>query len=118
MTLDVTVRIPPNLLIALEARAHLEHLPLTTWLIRAGLRQAWRVVHHVERDLTSQSSPNAASDTAIELGLTPEELNAFQEAVAATYRWHGDELAQLSIGAFIEDAAQRELRGVADGGDQ
>lgn len=120
MKLDVTVRIPPNVLTALEARAHLEHIPLTTWLIRTGLRQAWRVVHHVERDLTGQSSPDAASDTAIELGLTREEFNAFQEAVAATYRWRGNELAQLSIGAFIEGAVRRELRRNAEaaGGDR
>jgi hypothetical protein len=67
----------------------------------------------VERDLTGQSSPNAASDTQIELGLTREEFNAFQEAVAATYRWHGNELAQLSdvaIGGVPADLVGRRAR--------
>ncbi len=119
MKLDVTVRIPPDLLTALETRARLEGVPVSTWLIRAGLRDAWKVVHNLEQYWTNQSSPDAATEAVMELGLTPEEFNALHEAVRATYGWRGNELARVSIAAFIEGAAQRELRRVAEaaGGD-
>jgi|CXWL01.1.fsa_nt_gi hypothetical protein len=110
MKLDVTVRIPPDLLTALETRARLERVPVSTWLIRAGLRDAWKVVHNLEQYWTNQSSADAATEAGIELGLTPEEFNALQEAVRATYHSHGNELARVSIAAFIEGAAQRELQ--------
>lgn len=114
MKLDVTVRIRPSLLTALEAQARLERLPVSTWLVRAGLRDAWKVVHNVDRCWTGQASPDAATEAVIELALTSEEFNALQEAVAATYHWHGNELARVSIATFIEGAAHRELRRVVE----